>query len=946
MARRTRFREALPLYLIPIMIGVCGILFSFQFPNPMVRSLVVLVSVATPLFTMGNVMARLRVAKEQRLVLVLGAIMLSLGGLVTAWNLLTSFQVSTVFMEWEEAPEGVRRVSQWIGMLGLMLGLGVVLYSVVRQEERVGEVVRHFGLLAEQMNEGLLLTGPDGTITLVNNSFLAMAALSEEEVLGERAADVMALLATKADARDQMRWEGTGASQHALSWVRDGEEHHFWMNRAPVFDDRGELAGSLATFQDITELQEMAKRIEESAQDLQVQVEERTRQLLLSERRLRGLLLNMNEGFVTVDSASNIQFANDRICSLLLREPSEIIGANLFTLVEAVSRERLLGLLRDASSGDSEPSRRELMLLRADGSEVPVMVAAAPVDSPAEEETRFSLVVTDVDDLKRMQRELEQRADELEAVNEELRSLDRAKDSFLTNVSHELRTPLSTVRGYVEMFESGTLGLLDPAKANAIGVMSRNVHRLGSLIEEMIEFSRMQIRGVDLDWSLFSFRALVDESATSIQPRLMEKRIRLEVACVEELPPVWGDRKRLSQVLEILLSNAAKFSYENGTIEILVTREPEHGLTVDVRDYGIGIAPAYHQRVFDKFFQVDSSLARRYEGAGIGLSIAKRFVEAHGGSITVSGDVGKGSRFRMVFPAATFDGPVPESLSQHLKGLRVVLADAQPESRDALLDVLSACGCVVATAANCYECGRLAREAHADLVMLTEEAPDLSGATTVAHIRDKEASPGLPVLISVNLGLEEVASGQHLPKDPRVVFLMRPFSREELARRVVDLRYPVREEETFSARAKRMSQGSSEQQVVLVLDQDEAFLEWMEMSLHHRRILCRCARRLPEALEVARMDRVVVLLLDIDSTDGDAASYVEAIGQACGNSDLPVYGMSGFPGADRGISPLKGVFRKPFSMGDVLHVIGGELSGQSARAMYEDVSDESPARRL
>ena len=145
-----------------------------------------------------------------------------------------------------------------------------------------------------------------------------------------------------------------------------------------------------------------------------------------------------------------------------------------------------------------EEARLELNFVDTHGEPLPAMLAITYLRHGINMEPAHSLVVTDVSELIQMQHQLKQRAAELEELNEELLMHDRAKDSFLSNVSHELRTPLSTIQGYVEMLDSGSLGALESAQHSAIRVMDRNVRRLVGHLNETIESSRMEIRGVDI----------------------------------------------------------------------------------------------------------------------------------------------------------------------------------------------------------------------------------------------------------------------------------------------------------------------------------------------------------------------------------------------------------------------------------------------------------------
>ena len=594
MGRNVRRRFQLPLYLIPIVLGMGGVLFSRQFDDPLVRGGIVLVSVALPIFVSGAMFTRLHISRRERALLITGIMLLLLGAAV----MLSGFADSLI--ETGGVPPAVGELSRWLGIGSLVLGLLAVLFIVVRTDEAIEEVGGRFRQLARHMSEGFVLSSADGRIATVNQRFLEMTGLEEREVAGLHMRDLAERV--KMDRVPPQAEETQAApAEYQISWTLNDQLRDFWVSSTPVYGRRGQLAGTLTTIRDVTEQNRLSRSIERYAEDLQRLVDERTRQLRQSEQQLRDLLENMNEGFLTIDDQFRIGFANDRIAQLLGRSLSSIRGQEVFKFVEAASHGKLLDLFSIADNDERQRVNQEINFAGAEQESVPVVVSVAPILDQTEEHLRYSLVVTDVSELKTMQRQLELRANELEVANQELRMLDKAKDTFLSNVTHELRTPLSTIRGYIEMLEGEEHG----ANGNAIRVMRRNVDRLQALIEEMIEFSRMQIRGVQLNLTLLDITKLVDENLSSIHPHASEKDIHTERTFEAEPMLIWGDPGKLGQVLTILLSNAVKFTEPGGKITVTVDHSADNGVSVAVTDTGIGIDESYRERVFDKFFQID-----------------------------------------------------------------------------------------------------------------------------------------------------------------------------------------------------------------------------------------------------------------------------------------------------------------------------------------------------
>jgi len=920
--RKKHLRQRMLRYLIPILIGMAGLLFASWAPleSPVLRFTVVLLSVAVPLFAGGNLLVGSR--GIEKLVMLAGVLMLLLGAAVN-------------FSDFPVEPGNLSRyqmnilaISRWLGMGSLMLGLFVVLIGVVRTGEAIEQLGERFRQLADHISEGFVLSLPDGTVVTVNQRFLEMFDVTEDDVIGENVRDLV--------ARNEMAFMGPHldlrakglASEYEVNWTTRGEDRQLWISGTPIFDRHGHHMGTLATIRDITEKNRMSFRLEQYAKGLQDLVEEQTQKLRGSEEQLRELLMHMNEGFLTIDSGYRIQFANKRISELLRTNADALRGREIFDFIDPSGRVKLLEQLRTERMGLVTGARPEVVFSGADGRAIHAVVAVSPVKgagdeagaagrlvehpaAPGEDETRYSLVITDVSQLKHMQHQLELRASELEAVNRELRMYGRAKDGFLSNVSHELKTPLSTINGYVEMLESGSLGQLQVPQANALMVMGRNVKRLVSLINEMIEFSRMEIRGVQLKVVLFSLERLLREAVASVQPQALIKDLSISIFSSEELPPVWGDRGKIAQVMGILLSNAVKFSHEGGVIQIQVVERPD-GLGIAVSDTGIGIDAANHSRVFEKFYQVDGSMSRRFEGAGIGLSIAKSIVEAHGGKIELESELGKGSTFTVVLPDAVFDSSHSAESAAGLDKLRVLVVAAGETLRSAVRAVLGGCGCEVVEASNGYESERLAAETTPDLILFDEIVSDGAGATAVMNLHQNLDTANIPMVAFAGEGDAGVDGLTEYAHEMHVV--TKPFNAQGLLNVIRNV--------CFNEPIPAVPPAETPKPLprVLVLDGDPDLLEWVETALVRRNIDCATATEVGKALELARQNPPDVIFADADTADADTGDLLAKF-RGCPGVRAPVYVLTALGEAFTAAAGAAGSLKKPFEIDQMMAIV-------------------------
>ncbi len=263
--------------------------------------------------------------------------------------------------------------------------------------------------------------------------------------------------------------------------------------------------------------------------------------------------------------------------------------------------------------------------------------------------------------LEEANRELTEKNRTLAALVDKLQEADRVKSNFLATVSHELRTPLTSVIGYSEMLLEGIAGELNEEQRDYVRTVMEKGDQLLQLITGILDISRLEAGEMKVRRVPFALAEVVRVAVSTVAPNALRKHVKLEVDVPADLPQALGDSDKTRQVILNLLGNAVKFTPENGTVRLAVTRggigraerpDGEPGLRVSVADNGIGIPIEHFARVFDPFYQVDNSSTREYGGTGLGLSIVKRFVEAQGGQVWLDSELGKGTSFSFTLPVA------------------------------------------------------------------------------------------------------------------------------------------------------------------------------------------------------------------------------------------------------------------------------------------------------
>lgn len=252
--------------------------------------------------------------------------------------------------------------------------------------------------------------------------------------------------------------------------------------------------------------------------------------------------------------------------------------------------------------------------------------------------------------LEQKSRELEAATQELRAANERLQELDRLKDDFISTVTHELRTPLTSIRAMSEILQSRPD--LAPAKRDVfVSTIVRESERLTRLINQMLDLAKLESGKADWHSSEVDMRELITEAVASTEALLRERSVTLTLELPPEVPRVRSDRDRLMQVMLNLISNAAKFCAPgSGRVTIALSVLPL-ALRVDVRDNGIGIDPADHEAIFEKFRQVGDPLTGKPQGTGLGLPISRQIIHRLGGRLWVESERGRGATFSFILPS-------------------------------------------------------------------------------------------------------------------------------------------------------------------------------------------------------------------------------------------------------------------------------------------------------
>lgn len=247
---------------------------------------------------------------------------------------------------------------------------------------------------------------------------------------------------------------------------------------------------------------------------------------------------------------------------------------------------------------------------------------------------------------RNLERRVQERTAELRKALERLSELSQAKANFVANVSHELRTPLTHIKGYLELMVTGSLGDITEEQHHALEVSQRSAARLEEMIGDLIMFSLSSRGELTIKQEAVDIRRLANLAVKSAVEKGESREVTVHAVVDGDVPFVQADSQKIGWVLSQLLDNGIKFTPAGGRVVLSIKREAGNLALISVTDNGIGISPGQVKEIFEPFHQLDASSTRRYGGAGLGLSLVRQIVEAHGSMIDVQSTEGRGTTFK------------------------------------------------------------------------------------------------------------------------------------------------------------------------------------------------------------------------------------------------------------------------------------------------------------
>lgn len=447
-----------------------------------------------------------------------------------------------------------------------------------------------------------------------------------------------------------------------------------------------------------------------------------------------------------------------------------------------------------------------------------------------------------------LEQKVKERTEELAVARDQALTATRHKSEFLANMSHELRTPLNAVIGFSEVLLERMFGELNHKQEEYLGDILGAGRHLLSLINDILDLAKVESGQMELDLGTVDLPVVLNSTFTLIRERAKRHGIELSLDIDQRLGRFTVDERKLKQILLNLLSNAVKFTSDGGAVSLKAVRQDE-GVEISVVDTGIGIEPEFQQKIFDEFFQVGDS-AQKHQGTGLGLAVAKKYVELHGGRIRVQSTKGQGSTFVFTLPVLSIPGKnsastVMLSATQPQARIpQVLVVEDDPSAAKLLSIYLMDAGFSVEVAADGEEGFEKAKSIRPSLITVDILLPKVDGWELLARLKADPVTALIPVVV-VSI-IDEPGRGFSLGAAD---YLLKPVDQDVLAR-------VIQRVARSNARGER---GMS----VLVIDDDPVILELMEAVLRPEGFEVLKAKDGRHGVEIARERNPALVVLDL-----------------------------------------------------------------------------------
>src|SRR5262247_3126989 len=595
-------------------------------------------------------------------------------------------------------------------------------------EQRLRESEERFRTLADSSPVPIWVTDATGGVEFLNAAYCDFFGVTVEDVRGPKW--TMLLHPDDADPYVGAYYEALRERKpfRGEARVRRGDGEWRWVDTrgVPRFSEGGEFLGHVGSCPDVTEMKIAQQALRESEEQFRTSFE----------------LAAVGQAQVN-PTTGRFERINRKFCEIVGYSEEELLNMTPADITHPEDRQAYVDIYPRFLRGEIEEFVIEKRYVRKDRKIVWVSVAAKLIRDSDGRPLRTIGVFQDITERKR--------------AEEELKQADQRKDEFIATLAHELRNPLAPIRNAVEML--ALCQSSDPDFEWSRNVIDQQVKHLACLVDDLIDVSRITRNRLVIKKERVALSNVINSALDATRSLIDQRGHLLTVALPTEPVYLNADPVRLTQIFMNLINNAAKYTHEGGQIRIDAERE-NNIVTVRVADNGIGISNEELSHLFDMFYQVDRSYDQAHGGLGIGLTLVKRLVEMHGGTVEAkSAGVGQGSEFVVSLPVLVGSSVVlmdKDNVEQKYKTRRrILVVDDYPSAAESLARRLKRFGNDVETALDGFEGIKRAEKFRPDIVLLDIGMPKLNGYKTAQRIREQPWGKDMVLIAFTGWGQEE-----------------------------------------------------------------------------------------------------------------------------------------------------------------------------------------------
>jgi PAS domain S-box-containing protein len=497
-------------------------------------------------------------------------------------------------------------------------------------EKIKGKEMQRLQLAAlEAAANGIIIADPTGIIQWVNPAFAELTGYVANEAIGKNTSLLKSGKQDPSYYKDLWKTITSGKVWHGelINRRKDGSHYIEEQTITPVRDEHGSITHFIAIKQDIT----ARKTAEEELKQILAKLEAQYLEVERARSETRAILDATSEAMILISPEDKFMWVNRTFEQFFSIKTNKVINHSFSDILphfEHIFEDPSGVKARFEDEAQKENIQYNETVVQKWPQKRELEIYSVPVKNKKKTHLGQLFVFRDATH----QREVE-----------------RMKSEFVSLVSHELRTPLTSIRGYVDMLLEGDAGEIKEEQADFLHVIKRNTERLTILVNELLDVSRIEAGAIKLNLAPLDIATSIREVVESIRPQIESKKQTIDVILPGDLPAVMADANRITQIFTNLISNAHKYTPEEGVISVIVHLEKKN-LRIDVNDTGIGLTKEEQNKLFTKFFRADNPYTQKIGGAGLGLWITRSLVEMHGGEIHVSSTHGKGSKFSLSLP--------------------------------------------------------------------------------------------------------------------------------------------------------------------------------------------------------------------------------------------------------------------------------------------------------